>query len=255
MQRRPAHQHATAGGRGGSTTRLGDPRERIEHLEEEDESRNQRAFREALAAQVDHQRRQHHPVLDRRGYQSRHGVRSVRDVRVGQQQVLGRLEQPFGMRDAGRHRPQLAGPAGRQRGRGEDGQAIARLRACGGPSCDVGRPVGAVVVHDDDRQRAVVVLREQRRDRLADELRFVACGDHGDDPRPRPRRVEAALRQRRVHRAIVLAAAPEAAAADGEVEPDRCRQASDAQRDQWIIPSVLNQTIASLSACSYGRAT
>ncbi len=51
-------QHAAAGGRRHLAARIVHPAERIEHLEEIDEGRNEGALGEALAAQFRHQRGQ-----------------------------------------------------------------------------------------------------------------------------------------------------------------------------------------------------
>ena len=58
-QRIGADQHAAAGRRRHLALRPIHPRERIEHLEEENERRNIGTLGEALAAQFHHQRRQH----------------------------------------------------------------------------------------------------------------------------------------------------------------------------------------------------
>ncbi len=59
LERVAAHQHAAAGGGRGRARGLVRPRERIEHLEEEDERRNEAALGKAVAAQLHHQRGEH----------------------------------------------------------------------------------------------------------------------------------------------------------------------------------------------------
>ena len=53
-----AHQHAAAGRGGGVAARVVGPGERIKHLEEEDEGRDEHALGEAFAAELRHQRGQ-----------------------------------------------------------------------------------------------------------------------------------------------------------------------------------------------------
>ena len=80
-QRIAAHQHAAAGRRGGGAARIVGPGERIEHLKEEDEGRDEHALGEALAAQLHHQRGEHEPPASRPRDEPRQRIRARRRYR------------------------------------------------------------------------------------------------------------------------------------------------------------------------------
>ena len=91
LQRLAPHQHAAAGRRGELALALRHPGERIEHLEEEDESRNQETLRPAPARQLRHQGNQYRAFALGTRDERPKIVRRMADIGVGQQQVVGRL--------------------------------------------------------------------------------------------------------------------------------------------------------------------
>lgn len=78
----------------------------------------------------------------------------------------------------------LARPARRQRLRGQDRQTVFEAEIAGGGERDVRGAVGAVVIDDDHMERARIVLLEQRADRAADDVGFVARRHDGDERGP-----------------------------------------------------------------------
>src|SRR5262249_56546854 len=83
------------------------------------------------------------------------------------------------------------------------------------PARRFGGAIAAIVVDQDDRPPAAIVLREQRSDAGADAVRLVARRHHGGDPRP--------CRELRCAPIVALAAAPKGAAGAHPIEPDRKR--------------------------------
>ena len=138
------------------------------------------------------------------------GVRRMHDVGVGQHQIF-RRELLLRRRDALLHGPELAGPARRQWSAGHDGEPVALAESRGGAARDIRRAVGAVVVDQHDRERRIVLL-QQRRDALRDVVRLVARRDDDRDLRQH--------RGKRFARAVALAAEPESAAREHEIDPD-----------------------------------
>src|SRR5262249_32276615 len=85
----------------------------------------------------------------------------------------------------------------------------------------LGSAILAVVVDQDDRPRAAIVLRQQRAHARGNVIGLVACGHHGQDPRPRPRPRRRAI--------VALGAAPKGSAGEEEVKPDRKGNAGNNQ--------------------------
>ena len=198
-QRVAAHQHAAAGrGRGGAARIVG-PGERVEHLEEEDEGRDEQPLGKAFAAQLHHQRGENETARLRPGDQARQHIRRIDDVGIGEQQVVRRQRRGLGKLDALLLRPQLAGPAGRQRAPRHDGQALGGAERGRGVARDKRRAVAALVVDQDHMERARIILPQQRGDGLADACGLVARRNDGGDRRPRPS--AAPLHAGRRHRA------------------------------------------------------
>ncbi len=113
------------------------------------------------------------------------GVGRMADIGVGKQQVIRRKTQPVDSRNALRLRPHLARPAGRQGCGRQHGQAVFETAVARSGLSGVGGAVCAVVVDDDQMKRTRVILREQRRDRAADHIGFIARRHDRDHGRPR----------------------------------------------------------------------
>src|SRR5262249_1767182 len=96
------------------------------------------------------------------------------------------------------------------------GQSLGGMRS---PVRHLGGAIAAMVVDQDDRPPAAIVLREQRSDAGADAVRLVARRHHGGDPRP--------CRELCCAPIVALAAAPKGAAGEQQIEPDRKRNRSD----------------------------
>ena len=176
-----AHQHAPAGSRRDRALRSVHAGERIEHLEEENECRNGGALGEAFTVELDHERGQHDvPSFGVRD-QPADGIGRMHDVGVGEQQIIGRLRQRRCGIDALLCRPELACPSHRQAAAGHHAQSLVGIR---NPARHFGGAIAAVVVDQNDRPPAAIVLREQRSDAVADAVRLVARRHHGGDPRP-----------------------------------------------------------------------
>ena len=106
------HSDATAGRRGDARAGVVGGRERIEHLEEIDERRDQHALGETLAAQLHHQRVEHERFRFRLGHETRECAGLIDDVGVGEEEIFRRAIVRF--LEALLHRPELAGPAGEE---------------------------------------------------------------------------------------------------------------------------------------------
>ena len=206
-----AHQHAAAGRSRDLAAGTVHPGERIQHLEEEDERRNAGVLGQAFAAQLDHQRGQHQTIGLCARSKTAHRIRRVHDVGVGEQQVVWWVRNRHCGVDALLHRPQLAGPARRQGLAGHDAQA-AGVRTRGAPG-DLAGTIAAVIVHQQDRPVARIVLLQQRPDDLADGRGFVPRRHHHDDARPRLRCGRRGL--------IALGVQPEGSTGEQEIQPDR----------------------------------
>ena len=179
-----AHQHAAAGGRGDCALRPVHPGERIEHLEEEDEGRNVGVLGEALAAQLDHQRRQHQAAWLSACATSRlHGIGRVHDIGVGEQQIIRRLLRGHRGIDALLQRPQLAGPSRRQ------AAGCARRATVAVGIRGVARAISAVpsLLSSSTRMTATstgIILPQQRADAVTDAVGLVARRHDRRDARP-----------------------------------------------------------------------
>ena len=161
-ERVAAHQHAAARGGGGRGIRPVHPRERVEHLEEEDERRDQRTLGERLAAQLRHQRCQHQAAVLRAPDERCERIGRIGDVRIGEQKVGRGIGQAFDMIDALLHGPEFSGPAGRKRCPGHDGEATGGAFARSGRARGLRGAVAALIVDEDDREQAGIVLMQER---------------------------------------------------------------------------------------------
>ena len=117
----------------------------------------------------------------------RQRIRRVDDIGISEQQIGRRRRRSFGMRDALMLRPELAGPAGRQRAARQARSGGRRHRAPPPPRGDPRRGVGALVVDQDHIEIAGIVLPQQRSDGLPDRFRLVARRNDGGNGRPRRR--------------------------------------------------------------------
>ncbi len=217
LQRLPPHQRAAAGRRRRPRTWPVAPPERVELGEEVHEGRHDQPLPPRLHPQPRHLRHQVQPVRLRRRHQLGQRVRPVRDVRVRQQQVLG--VRPRQLHPVP-HRPQLARPARRQRGRGGHRQLQAprggeRTRQRTGA-------VRAVVVHQHHPGPPRVLLRQQARQGQRQHLRLVPGRHHHRHLRPPPGRT--ARRQTDI-------GTPEQPVAARQPEPDQQGEHSDPQQD------------------------
>ena len=114
-QRIEPHEHAPAGGGSRCVVRAIHPREGIEHLEEEDEGGNKRAFGRAFAAQFHHQRCQHELMRFGPRHELTQRVGGKSDIGVGEEQIAGEFRQRRRIIHALLHGPELACPPRRQR--------------------------------------------------------------------------------------------------------------------------------------------
>ena len=213
----PAHQHAAAGCRGGGPTWIIGPGERVEHLEKENECRDEHALGETLTAKLRHQRGQDITARSRPGRKFRERVRRVDDVGVGEEEIDRRMRRGLGCLDTLALRPELSGPSRRQGPAGQDGKAVGgaqRQRRC---ARDLRRTVAALVVDQDHGKFARIILPQQRRHRFANAFGLIARRNHGHDRRPRS--LFRSLPQR--NRVIAFPAEPERSAPEKEIEPNR----------------------------------
>jgi len=166
LQGLTAHEHAAAGGRRRARPGRVHPGERVELGEEVHERGDHDPFPPGRRPQQRHLGDQVPVVPLGPAYQGPQRAGLPGDVGVGEQYV------PHGSEVTGRgqalgHGPDLAGPAGRQRGAGHHPQGApgAARRLCLPPAesgRDLGGAVRAAVVDQDDGQRAGIVLAEQR---------------------------------------------------------------------------------------------
>src|SRR5712691_11565996 len=134
----------------------------------------------------------------------------MHDVGIGEQEIIRRLRERHRGIDALLDGPELAGPSRWQAASRHHPQTLARPGSAQG---DRGGAIAAIVVDQDDRPRARIVLRQQRADAGGDAVGLVARGHDRGDARP--------CRQRRERPIVALAAALKAAAGEDEVEPGR----------------------------------
>jgi len=193
------------------------PGERVEHLKEEDEGRDEQPLGETLATQLHHQRGEHETAGLRTGNEACEHIRLIGDVSVGEEQIVGLKRHGFGKLDALLLRPQLAGPSGRQRAPRHHGEAVGGAERGRGVARDKRRAVAALVVDQDDMQRAGVILPDQRGDGLAHARGFVARRNNGGDGGPRT------VSSPNPRRAVVIALfrQPESAPRREQIQPDR----------------------------------
>ena len=216
LQHPALDQHAATGGGGELVLLLRDPREGIEHLEEEDEGRDEETLRPTPAGQLRHQRDQHVAFALGARDQRPKVVGSMADIRIGQQEVVRRLPRRRVL-DALMLSPELAGPSRGQSRSAQDLEALAGAQGSGGLQGSRGRAVFAAVVHQHDAERAWIILLQQAFERLGDDVRLVAGGHDGRHARP-------AGGLGRSFPIIALARQPKSATTGQQVEPDRQRK-------------------------------
>jgi hypothetical protein len=213
------HQRAAARRRGGAA--IAAP-----HPAEIHEGGNQEPLGPTGTRQLGHQRDLHAALALGAGDQLAEIVTGVADIGVGQQEVIDRVAAgpglALGMADALLQRPQLARPARRQLGPGENVEAS---RACNRLG-NGGRAIAAAVVDQHDAERTRIVLGEQAADRSRDHVGLVARRNDGDHGRPAVGRCD--------HIVVALARQPEAAAREEHVEPHRERQQPDSGRPDHV---------------------
>ena len=95
-----AHQHAAAGRARRRATRIVDPGERVKHLKEENEGRDEQPLGKTLAAQLHHQRGENETAGLRAGNEARQHVRLIDNVGVGEEHVVRLKRQGLGKLDA-----------------------------------------------------------------------------------------------------------------------------------------------------------
>ena len=205
-----AHQHAAAGGGRHCALRPIHPAERIEHLKEENECRDVGALGEAFAPQLHHERCEHQALALGMSDQPAEGFGRMHDVGVGQQQIIRRLLHVHRSIDALLQRPQLPGPSRGQATAAHHAQADRRpaRRRVG----DIGGAIRTVIVHQDDRPSAGIILPEQRADAVTDAVGLVA--------RRHDRRHARPYGQPCRRRIVAFATAPKGPAGQKQIEPD-----------------------------------
>ena len=156
-------------------------------------------------------------------------ARLMLDVGVGQQDEVGTA----GLRHALGHGPQLAAPSGRARGAGQHGQTWPRGHGRQRP-CDRAGAVGAAVVHQDDADRAGIVLCQEGAERGRDDGCLVAGRNHDSDRRSTDGGDR--WRNRRARRGQLRAGPPELAVAEQEVEPDQAGECGEEEHVQLSPP-------------------
>jgi hypothetical protein len=258
LQGLAAYEHAAAGGRRRPRPRRVDPRERVQLGEEVHERGDDDPFPPGRRPQQRHLGNQVPVVLLGRAHQGPQRAGLPGDVGVGEQHVPRPGTAVTGRGETLGHGPHLAGPAGRQRGAGHhpQGPPGGPRRLCSFPGSspgsfpgsspaesgrDLGRAVRAAVVDHDDRQRAGIVLAEQRGKRGRQHRGFVAGRDDRRHVRPPGRLTRGTRRGRGWNRECrePLAGPPVSAVPDDQVGPgDRGRGARDTQRQH---PGSLSQ--------------
>ncbi len=215
----PPQQDTSARGSGGACARVADPARRIKHQEKIEKWRNQQAFRKSLCLKQHHQGNEIERISFRAKDQAVQGVRRVLDIRIGEPEkirlVLGSDLHAFVQR------PEFSRPTRRQRSRGVNFHALRSAGFTGGFLREGGGPVLAVVIHDDDREFAGILLPSERMDGFCDVFRFIASGNDGGDARPICKRLQID---------VVFAQLPKVAAREKKINPDRQRNRSDKSR-------------------------
>ena len=212
-----AHQHAAAGRACCRTTRIVDPGERVKHLKEENEGRDEQPLGKTFATQFHHQRSQNETTRLRAGNEACENVRLIDNVGVGEEQVVRRKRHGLGKLDTLLLRPQLAGPSGRQCAPRHHSEALGSAERGRGVARDKGCAVAALVVDQNHMERAGIVLPDQRGDGLGHACGLVARRNNGGDGWTRT------VRGAGPRRAVVIAPGrqPESAPRRKQVQPDR----------------------------------
>ena len=81
-------------------SRIVDPGERVKHLKEENEGRDEQPLGKTLAAQFDHQRSQNETARLRAGNEAREHVRLIDNVGIGEEQIVRLRRHGLGKLDA-----------------------------------------------------------------------------------------------------------------------------------------------------------
>ena len=157
-----------------------DPGEGIEHLEEIDEGGNEKTLGGAHAGELGHQRDLDTAVALGARNELAEIVRSMADVGISQQEIVGGVARGRGLANPLFQRPQLARPARRQRRSGKHVEASLSFDGFG----NGGRAVTAAIVDQHDPQRPGIVLGEQAADGSRDHVGLVAGGNDRHDGRP-----------------------------------------------------------------------
>ena len=141
-------------------------------------------------------------------------VRRMNNVGVGKHQIFGR-EFFLRGRNPLLHRPELAGPARRQRTPAHNNEPVVFAERSSGSARDIRRAVAAVIIDQHDRERRII-LADERRDALRNVLGLVACRYHDRELRQ--------YRRERFACVIALAAEPKSAAREYKINPGSERQ-------------------------------
>ncbi len=178
----PPQQHTAPGRRRGPRPGTVDPPEGVQLPEEVDEGRHDQPLPERHRPQPCHLRHQIQPRRPGRRHQLPQTVGVVRDIRVGQQQIL-RRDALARQRDPVPYGPELARPPGlRLAGCGHrQRQPAARGRQLPGQRTG---PVRTAVVDQEHLGPARVLLPEQRRQAVRQHRGLVPRRDHHRDRRP-----------------------------------------------------------------------
>ena len=215
----------------------GDPAERKQHREEEDEGRDQQRSGEAPAVELRHQRDQHQTGRARTRHESAQVVLRMADVGIGKRQIVGLFAGRLAA-TPGCMRPELAGPArGARRSAQNSNFACLLPRCCGSRGARVPVPSVLLIIDQDDAKGARIVLPQKASDRLRDDICFIARGHDGHDARPcagrgKDARCCRARATARIPRARAAGRAKSRATAGQERQPRSCQIASLAEPGQ-----------------------
>ena len=178
LEQARAHEHAAAGRSGGARAVAADAMERIESGEEVGEGGDQQLLEAGPAAEPRHHRHEVASLMVGGREQAGEDVGLVADVRIREPDP-GSAER-VRVLDPMLLRPHLPGPPRGEGRRGQDDEAVARVRDGGHPSRDVGGAVPGVVVDQHHAKRGVR-LGEQGAECLRQLEGFVPRRHHRDD--------------------------------------------------------------------------
>jgi len=143
-----------------------DPGERVKHLKEENEGRDEQPLGKTLAAQFHHQRGENETAGLRARDKARQYVRLIDDVGIGEEQIVRLKRHDVRKLDALLLRPKFTGPSGRQRAPRHHGEALGGAERGRGVTRDKRGAVAALVVDQDHMERAWIILPDERGDGL-----------------------------------------------------------------------------------------